>query len=169
MPAIQFSNIIKEIDDGTQTLTILKMDGEISIERGEFVCVTGPSGSGKTTLLGILGLLDFEYSGSVVLNCGGESIDFTELDVDDRQEICQSMRRSIGFIFQDVKVQPQRTAIENATAVLQYQGVSNQKRSKLGQEMLSTVGIEPKQHNRRVAGFSGGNAAACRNSKGFCE
>lgn len=156
MSAIRFENIVKQVDDVGQTLTILQMDGVIEIQRGEFVCITGPSGSGKTTLLSILGLLDFEYEGGVSIDCGGEKVNFASIDEDDRQDICQSIRRSIGFIFQDVKVQPQRTALENATAVLQYQGVARKERDALGSKMLSNVGIENVQHQRHVAGFSGG-------------
>lgn len=156
MNCITFSNIKKFVEHDDKRLLILNMEGEITIQRGEFVCVTGPSGSGKTTLLSILGLLDFDYEGNFTLHCCGKESNFKNIDPDDRDDTCQVLRRSIGFIFQDVKVQPQKTALENATAVLQYQGVSKKTRNSLAKQALLNLDIEIEQHHRRVSSFSGG-------------
>ena len=67
-------------------------DVSLTIEAGEFVCVTGPSGSGKSTLLHILGCLDRATEGEY--RVAGE--DVGGLDADG---LARLRRTAFGFVF----------------------------------------------------------------------
>ncbi|HEM2729651.1 TPA: ATP-binding cassette domain-containing protein, partial [Streptococcus suis] len=54
MKTLIFENISKTFQDGSQTITALKLTN-FSIEEGEFVAIIGPSGSGKSTFLTLAG------------------------------------------------------------------------------------------------------------------
>ncbi|MBI9010874.1 MAG: ATP-binding cassette domain-containing protein [Clostridiales bacterium] len=70
------------------------LDGvDIDIKKGEFVSIVGKSGSGKSTLLHMLGGLDNQTSGEVI-------IDNTPLSQMTSDEMTIYRRRNIGFVFQ---------------------------------------------------------------------
>ena len=52
---------------GQAPLAVLT-DLHFKVEEGEFVSVVGPSGCGKTTLLNLIGRLDGDVEGSVLVN-----------------------------------------------------------------------------------------------------
>lgn len=73
---------------------------------GEAVAVVGPSGCGKSTLLHIIGSLDRPTSGTVRLG----SIEVTSLS---GPALAQFRAMQVGFVFQDHRLLPQLTALEN--------------------------------------------------------
>ncbi len=88
---------------------VVALDGvSLSIEPGQFVAVTGRSGSGKTTLLNILGGLDRDYSGRVML----DGRDLARLR---DAEVSALRNRGIGFVFQAFHLLPHLTVLENVT------------------------------------------------------
>lgn len=70
---------------------------EINLANGEFASIIGPSGAGKTTLLRIIGGLETRFEGSIGLK--GEAV--------------IRPRREIQFVFQDNRLLPWKTAIDN--------------------------------------------------------
>ena len=68
-------------------------DINLSINRGEFVCIMGPSGSGKSSLLYLLGLLDIPSQGKIWLD-GEDTSTFGENDLAKRR------LEKLGFVFQ---------------------------------------------------------------------
>jgi len=106
------------------TGTIAKLDGicktyrpedgavlcgiDLTIRTGQTLAITGPSGSGKSTLLNILGLLDYPDAnhGSICL-FGRDPFTLAE------DERAQHRNRDIGFVFQDHRLLPQCTVLEN--------------------------------------------------------
>ena len=83
----------------------------LSIDAGEFVCLTGKSGSGKTTLLSILSGLERPTSGHVRL--GGKDIAGASED-----ELALFRRENVGFIFQSFNLIPTLSAWENVALPL---------------------------------------------------
>ena len=98
---IQAKNIHKSFDE----LEVLK-GVDLSVEKGEIVSIVGPSGAGKTTLLQILGTLDNQNSGSILVN----GIDFSKLN---EKDLATFRNKNIGFIFQFHQLLPEFTALEN--------------------------------------------------------
>jgi putative ABC transport system ATP-binding protein len=83
----------------------------LSIDNGEFVCLTGKSGSGKTTLLFILSGLERPTSGSVKLD-GRDVTGSTE------DELALFRRENVGFSFQSFNLIPTLSAWENVALPL---------------------------------------------------
>lgn len=79
---------------------------DFSVEQGEMVAIVGQSGSGKTTLLNLLAAIDNPTSGQVLL--GGQDIH----KLSDKKS-AELRRRKIGYIYQDFKLLPILTALQN--------------------------------------------------------
>ena len=77
-----------------------------SIEKGEFVVIVGPSGAGKSTILNILGGMDTNDSGQVLVD-GKDIAAFSD------RELTTYRRKDVGFVFQFYNLIPNLTALEN--------------------------------------------------------
>jgi putative ABC transport system ATP-binding protein len=115
-------------------------DVSVEIQAGEIVIVTGPSGSGKTTLLTLVGALRSAQDGSVEIL--GRELRKA------RPATLESVRRKIGFIFQQHNLLGALSALQNvelgARATGKFPRSSQQQRAK---EMLDAVGLgERLQH-----------------------
>ncbi|MFD8207458.1 ABC transporter ATP-binding protein [Streptomyces sp. NPDC059695] len=107
---------------------------DLTVARGDFVAVVGPSGSGKSTFLNIAGLLDAPTTGTYLL----DGIDTGTL----RDAHLTALRgRRIGFVFQSFHLLPQRSALENVTIALVYNGVPRRERAARAREALEQVGL----------------------------
>lgn len=109
-------------------------DLTISVRKGEFVFLTGPSGAGKSTFLRLLLLQERPSEGEVVVN----GCDLTALT---RREI-QEYRRGIGFVFQDFKLIPTRTVLENITFVPEVLGMPEAQQRRKAYQVLKWVGLQ---------------------------
>src|SRR5687768_17594378 len=109
-------------------------DLSLTVAPGEFVFLTGPSGAGKSTLLRLLLMQERPSSGEVFV--GGQNLATLR-----RREI-QEYRRSIGFIFQDFKLIPTRTVIENVSFVPEVLGVSAAQQRRRAFQVLKWVGLQ---------------------------
>jgi len=102
---IGLSGITKYFRDGNAHQNRVLQNIEMQVEKGGFVAVKGASGSGKTTLLSILGTLLMPDSGSYLFD--GQEINTPGVD----HSVIRN--RHIGFMFQDHRLLPQLTALEN--------------------------------------------------------
>ena len=109
-------------------------DLSLTVAQGEFVFLTGPSGAGKSTFLRLLLMQERPTSGELVV--GGQNL--AQLR---RREI-QEYRRSIGFIFQDFKLIPTRTLLENVSFVPEVTGVSESQQRRRAFQVLKWVGLQ---------------------------
>ncbi len=119
----------------------------LSIESGEFACIAGASGAGKSTLLRIL-------FGAEVPTGGSARVVGRDMAQLPHQQL-PNFRRDVGFVFQDYKLLPARTVLENVTFPLEVQGYSTQIRAAMGLKMLETVGLAGEAH-RFPESLSGG-------------
>ena len=147
MTAISCTNLNKTFTQGDQTIKGLD-NVTISIEAGEFVCLSGPSGSGKTTLLNAMGGLDNPDSGEILV---GEN----RVDQLGKGDLADMRLHNIGFVFQAYNLVPVLTAQENIEFVMQVQGISAAERREKSLAILKEVGLEGHE-NRRPAQLSGG-------------
>jgi cell division transport system ATP-binding protein len=109
-------------------------DLTITVGKGEFVFLTGPSGAGKSTLLRLLLLQDRPSEGSLIVN----GHDLSRLS---RREV-QDYRRGIGFVFQDFKLIPTRTVLENISFVPEVLGVPHAQQRRKAFQVLKWVGLQ---------------------------
>jgi putative ABC transport system ATP-binding protein len=94
-------------------VNIKALDGiTFSIEKGEFVIVVGPSGAGKSTVLNILGGMDAESNGDVI-------VDGKKISSYNSKELTTYRRNDIGFVFQFYNLIQNLTAIENVELAIQ--------------------------------------------------
>ena len=122
-------------------------DLSLAVGKGEFVFLTGPSGAGKSTLLRLLLLQDRPTEGEIVVN--GHSLAALT-----RGQI-QEYRRGIGFIFQDFKLIPTRTVLENISFVPEVLGVPAAQQRRRAFQVLKWVGLQHRM-NAYPQDLSGG-------------
>ena len=147
MSAIHCHQLCKTFTQGDEVITGLD-HVDITIEEGEFVCLSGPSGSGKTTLLNAIGGLDTPDSGDIRM---GD----IRIDQLDRGPLADMRLHHIGFVFQAYNLISVLSAQENVEFVMQVQGVAAEKRALKAAEILREVGLEGME-DRRPAQLSGG-------------
>ena len=122
-------------------------DLTLTIEKAEFVFLTGPSGAGKSTLLRMLLLQERPSEGEVFVN-GQNLATLTRREV-------QEYRRGIGFIFQDFKLIPSRTVLENISFVPEVLGVPAAQQRRRAFQVLKWVGLQHRM-NAYPQDLSGG-------------
>jgi putative ABC transport system ATP-binding protein len=147
MSTIVCKQICKTFRQGDEIITGLD-HVDITIETGDFLCLSGPSGSGKTTLLNAIGGLDTPDSGEI--HMGDLRIDRLE-----RGPLADMRLHHIGFVFQAYNLIPVLSAQENVEFVMQVQGMAAGERASKARAILAEVGLEGMEQ-RRPAQLSGG-------------
>ncbi len=110
----------------------------VTIDKGEFVFFIGPSGSGKSTIIKLLLREITPTRGRVIVN---------NRDVGSmRAWRIPQFRRSIGCVFQDFRLLPDRTAYENVAFALEVIGRSRSVARRVVPEVLELVGLGGKEH-----------------------
>jgi cell division transport system ATP-binding protein len=109
-------------------------DLSLRIDKGDFVFLTGPSGAGKSTLLRLLLRQDVPSEGQLMV--GGRNL----ATLKPRQ--VQTYRRSLGFVFQDFKLLPAKTVIENVSFVPCVLGMAESQQQRRTFQVLKWVGLQ---------------------------
>lgn len=120
----------------------------LKIVDGEFLAIIGPSGSGKSTLANIIGGLDSPTAGQVL-------VDTEDLAHEKDRALSVYRNKKIGFIFQTFNLQPQLTALENASLPLLLRKVKLKERNEKALECLNLVGLGDRL-NHKPSQLSGG-------------
>lgn len=141
MTIIEFKDIYKEYEDGKPILNHINL----SIKKGEFVTLVGPSGCGKTTCLKMINKLIEPTSGDLFVE--GKN-------VDDWNTI--NLRRSIGYVIQQIGLFPHLTILQNITYVLDILGEDKDTKYKRASELIKLVGMEDEHLTRYPRELSGG-------------
>ena len=122
-------------------------DLSLTVFKGEFVFLAGSSGAGKSTLLRLLLMQERPSEGELIVN----GYNLAKLK---RSEI-QEYRRGIGFVFQDFKLVPSRTVLENISFVPEVQGVPLSQQRRRAFQVLKGVGLQHRM-NAYPGELSGG-------------
>ena len=108
-------------------------------KRGEFLFLTGPSGAGKSTLLRLIFHAEKPTEGQIIVN----GMNVSGMPV----SRIPTLRRSMGIVFQDYKLLPRRTVLENVTYVQKFLGVPAAERRRRAYQTLRLVEL----HHRMSA------------------
>jgi polar amino acid transport system ATP-binding protein len=130
---------------------------DLSVDRGQVMCILGPSGSGKSTFLRCINHLEKINSGRLWVD--GELVGYRQegdrLHELHEREVARK-RAEIGMVFQHFNLFPHMTALENVTlAPIQVKGVPRSDARLRGQQLLGRVGLADKLDTYPVA-LSGG-------------
>ncbi|WP_028991449.1 cell division ATP-binding protein FtsE [Thermoanaerobacter thermocopriae] len=140
---IKFTNVSKRYNKDIIALSNISFE----IENGEFVFIVGPSGAGKSTLIKLLLKEEEPTSGSIVIN----KKDITKLK---KREI-PYLRRSMGVVFQDFRLLPNKTVFENVAFAMEIVGAHPKVIRRKVPMVLSLVGLSDKA-NKYPRQLSGG-------------
>jgi cell division transport system ATP-binding protein len=109
-------------------------DLSLRVDKGDFVFLTGPSGAGKSTLLRLLLRQEVPSEGQLVV-AGRNLATLTARQV-------QGYRRSLGFVFQDFKLLPAKTVLENVAFVPRVLGMPLSQQQRRTFQVLKWVGLQ---------------------------
>jgi cell division transport system ATP-binding protein len=109
---------------------------DVEIDKGEFVFLVGSSGSGKSTFLRLLLKEESPTSGSV--HVAGK--DLSRLS---RWKV-PALRRSIGTVFQDFRLLPNKNVFQNVAFALEVIGKPKHTIAQVVPEVLELVGLDGK-------------------------
>lgn len=137
---IEFRNVSKAYD-GVHAVSGFSL----VIPARKITVLMGLSGSGKTTLLQMVNKMVEPTSGMVLVDDRGIS------DLDSVK-----LRRSTGYVMQEVGLLPHKTILENVELIATISGQSNQTASQNATEMLALVGIDQSFFDRYPSQLSGG-------------
>jgi osmoprotectant transport system ATP-binding protein len=140
-PAIEIRGVSYVLPNGETLLSGLNL----RVERGETLVLLGRSGSGKTTTLKLINRLLTPASGDVLVN--GKST--AESDV-------IRLRRSIGYVIQDVGLFPHYTVERNIGIAPKLEGWDASRIHRRIEELLQLVGLETSLAQRYPHQLSGG-------------
>ena len=98
---IEFRNVSKTYDTGTKAVK----NANFVIDKGEFAFLVGTSGSGKSTLIKLILKEEEPTSGNIIIN--GKDTTFL------KQSRIPYLRRSMGVVFQDFRLLPDKTVYDN--------------------------------------------------------
>lgn len=130
---LTINKLHKSYPIGDRNLHVLK-GIDLSVDEGEMVAIMGSSGSGKSTLLNIIGMLDEADEGEYILD-GVTIKNLTE------KKAAIYRNKFLGFIFQSFNLINYKTAQENVSLPLYYQGLKRKERQKLSLFHLEKVGL----------------------------
>ena len=126
--------------------TTVVHDLEFEVKEGELLVLLGPSGCGKTTTLKMINRLIEPSRGTI--------------EIDGRANTAVhpvELRRSIGYVFQDIGLFPHFTVRENAGIVGRLLGMSRREAAMRVDQVLTTVGLDPEVFRDRFPSqLSGG-------------
>lgn len=143
MSYIEMKNSYKIYNEGKHNEIVANRDVNFEIEKGELAIILGNSGAGKSTILNILGGMDTNTKGSVI-------IDGKDISNYSKKELTDYRRSDVGFVFQFYNL------VQNLTSKENVELASDIVKDSLNpEEVLKSVGLE-KRMNNFPAELSGG-------------
>lgn len=147
LPALMLDHIRLSYRDAERQLDVLR-DISLSVMPGQTVALIAPSGTGKSTLLHVAGLLERPDAGEVRI--GGVAC--SALNDVARTEI---RRTDIGFIYQQHRLLPEFTAMENVALPQMINGLTRKLAEQRASQILGFLGLGERL-SHRPSELSGG-------------
>lgn len=114
---------------------------DITINKGDIVCVIGPSGSGKSTFLRCLNCMEDPSGGQIIF----EGVDIADMSVD-----INIHRRKMGMVFQQFNLFNNKTVIENIMLSPVHIGLSDLRNAKAHNLFLPLTNLFRKEKKQKV-------------------
>src|SRR5918996_350370 len=135
---VEFAHVSKQYDTRAKGTPGAVNDLSLQVPAGRICVLVGPSGCGKTTSLKMVNRLIEPTSGQILID--GEDAakrDLTEL------------RRSIGYVIQQIGLFPHQTIGENVGTVPRLLGWTRKRIRERSDELLGLVGLDPGRYRAR--------------------
>lgn len=129
---IEFRNVSKTYDTGTEAIH----NANFKIDKGEFCFLVGSSGSGKSTLIKMILKEEEPSSGNIIIN--GKDTTFL------KPSRVPYLRRSMGIVFQDFRLLPDKTVYENVAFAMYVVKATPKHIRRQVPMVLSLVGLSNK-------------------------
>jgi len=143
---VEFRHVTKRYDARARNTPGAVNDLSLTVPAGKICVLVGPSGCGKTTSLKMVNRLIEPTSGEILI----DGHDAAARDVIE-------LRRSIGYVIQQVGLFPHQTIGENVVTVPKLLGWAKDRQRERADELLALVGLEPRAYRDRYpAQLSGG-------------
>ena len=132
---IEFRNVSKTYNAGRENVEAVH-NANFTIEKGEFAFLVGTSGSGKSTLIKMILKEEDPTEGNIIIN----GKDTTYL----KQKRVPYLRRSMGVVFQDFRLLPDKTVYENVAFAMYIVNATPKHIRRQVPMVLSLVGLSGK-------------------------
>ncbi len=129
---IEFRNVSKKYDTGTEAIHNVNF----KINKGEFAFLVGSSGSGKSTIIKLILKEEEPTSGNIIIN--GKDTTFL------KPSRVPFLRRSMGIVFQDFRLLPDKTVYENVAFAMYVVKATPKHIRRQVPMVLSLVGLSNK-------------------------
>jgi cell division transport system ATP-binding protein len=126
---IKMTDVFKVYENGTKALKGVTL----TLKDSEFAFLVGPSGSGKSTIIKLLNGEIAPTDGRIVVN----GYDMNRI----RMRKMPYLRRTLGVIFQDLRLIDKKTVYENVAFAMRVIGASNKEIRKRVPYVLELVGL----------------------------
>jgi len=134
MDYIQLKNVNKFYQIGSKDKIQVLNDINIKFNKGEFVSILGESGSGKSTLMNLIGGMDKNYYGDVVVE-GKNLKGMKEKEIDAYRKL------KIGFVFQSFNLISHLSVLDNVILTMQMTDMNATERKNKAERTLSELGL----------------------------
>ena len=137
---LDIKNVKKSFSSGQHTISILEKIN-LTIHSQESVALSGRSGSGKSTLIHLIAGIEKADQGLFLW----KNKDLTQFT--DSQRSAWRLKE-IGFLFQDFRLFPHLTALENVALPLELLGKTAQEGEAEAEHRLNEVGLKDRLHHK---------------------
>ncbi|KAA0546717.1 ATP-binding cassette domain-containing protein [Bacillus sp. BGMRC 2118] len=148
MSTVQVTNIKKYYSIGKKEKVQILHGVDIEFTKGEFVSILGESGSGKSTLMNIIGGMDRDFEGDVI-------VDGISLQGMKEKELDSYRKLKIGFIFQSFNLISHLNVLENVLLTMQMTDLNTSEREEKAKNILINLGLG-NHLNKKPNQLSGG-------------
>jgi osmoprotectant transport system ATP-binding protein len=143
---VEFRHVTKRYDAAAKNTPGAVNDLSFTVPAGKICVLVGPSGCGKTTSLKMVNRLIEPTSGQILVD--GDDI---------ARHDAIELRRSIGYVIQQVGLFPHQTIGQNVVTVPRLLGWPKARQEERANELLALVGLDPARYRDRFPSqLSGG-------------